>query len=846
MLKISLRSILSHKLRLALTAIAVVLGVAFASGMLMLTNALDRTFLSIFETTAQDVLVAPEPAVESDITQGTGDAAPLLVSQSLVEEIRALDGVAVASGQISANGAYLIDAEGEVVGAVGPPALGVDWTAEAEVLPATITQGREPQEEFDVVVDEVTFPKIGIGIGDPLAVLTPQGRVDTTLVGVFRFGETGGLAGATITAFRPDTAQSLFAAPDQWSFIAVAAAEGFSDEEVAASIAPIVGDGFTVQTREEQVEASAGALREGLGFINYILLGFAGIALFVAAFLIYNTFSMLIAARGREMALLRAVGATQFQVLLTVLIEAVVLGLLAALLGVAVGYGLALAMKAGVSALGLDLTAGVTLTPNAIIVALVLGLTVTVVSAVAPALRAARIRPVEALRQASATPDRPSRLVTGLGIAALLVAALLFVPAFVSEEPDPGRTAIGALLLLTSGILLAPVLAVGFAAALTPLLTAAGGVPGRIAGRNAGRSPRRVAATASALIVGLALVSAVTVIVASAQRSLEELIDDQFGAELIVSTPTGQQPFATGVGDTIAEIDGVEYVVRQSVGPASLGGETIGITALGGGPVESVYSLEELDGDLDALGAGTAIVGRSFAENNGLGIDSEVALLFPSGEQRTLQIVAIFEPSVLLEGLVLSMDDYRDVGGAAQDTLLLITVDAEADSESVVQQVESAADSNPLLQVADQTAVKEQNAAQLNQLLYIIYAMLGLSIIIAALGVVNTMVLSVLERTRELGMLRAVGAGRRQVRRMIRWEAVLVSLLGAVAGLAIGIVAAAGLQRALATTGIDQLVIPSGTVVVLLIAAVVIGVVGAWFPARRATKLNILDAIATD
>ena len=845
MLKISLRSVLSHKLRLALTAIAVVLGVAFASGMLMLTNALDRTFLDIFESSAQDVLVTPEPAVETDITQDVGDQAPLLVGESVVEAVREVPGVAVAAGGISANGAYLIGADGDVVGAVGPPALGVDWTAEEELLPATIMDGRAPREEFDVVVDEVTFPKLGLEVGDPLVVLTPQGEVDSTLVGVFRFGETGGLAGATITAFRPDTAQRLFAAPDQWQFIAAATDEGYTDEQVAEAVADVVGQGYLVQTREEQVEASAGALREGLGFLNYILLGFAGISLFVAAFLIYNTFSMLVAARGREMALLRAVGATRGQVLGSVLAEAVLLGLLAATLGVAVGYGLALALKAGVGALGLDLTAGIAPTPSAILVALVLGLSVTVISAVAPALRAARIRPLEALRQAAAAPDRPSRAVTGLGLLALVVAAVLFGPSLVGTEPNAGRTAIGALVLLLAGILLAPVLAVGFAHLMTPLMSAVGGVSGRIAGRNAARSPRRVAATASALIVGLALVSGVTVIVASAQRSVEALVDSSFGAELVVSTPTGQ-PFATSIGNDIEQIEGVEYVVRQSVGPASLNGDTISVTAIGGGPVSSVFTVETVDGDLDALGAGTTVVADDFAEDRGLSLGSSVPLLFPSGDQRSLEIVGIYEPNVLLFGPVISMEDYRDVGGAAQDTILFVTIGNDAESAAVVAEVDAAAAANPLLQVADQTAIKEQNTAQLNQLLYIIYAMLALSIIIAALGVVNTMVLSVLERTRELGMLRAVGAGRRQVRRMVRWEAVLVSMLGALAGIGIGLLVGVGLQRALASFGIDQLVIPNGTVVVLLVAALVIGVVGAWFPARRATKLNILEAIATE
>ena len=845
MLKISLRSILSHKLRLALTALSVVLGVAFASGMLMLTSALDRTFLDIFESTAQDVVVTPETAVETDITTDSDDQAPLLLEQSVVDQVNGVDGVEVAAGGISANGAYLIDAEGDVVGAVGPPALGVDWTSEEALLPATITDGQAPQAADDIAVDEVTFPKLGLEIGDEVTVLTPQGDFAGNLVGVFRFGDGGGLAGATVTAFRPDTAQELFAQPGSWQFITVATAEGFTDDQVASAIEAELGVGYTVQTREEQVEESASALREGLSFLNYFLLGFAGIALFVAAFLIYNTFSMLVAARGKEMALLRAIGAARRQVLGSVLLEAVVLGLLAAVVGVVVGYGLATGLGSLLSAIGLDLAAGIAPTVPSILLALGLGLSVTVISAIAPALRAARIPPLEALRQASAPPDRPSVVMTGLGFAALLGAAVLLVPAFTAEDPGAGSTALGALVLLVAGILLAPLMAVLFAKLMVWPLGAVGGVSGRIAARNAGRSPRRAAATASALIVGLALVSSVTVVVASAQRSIEQLIDDQFGADLIVSTQTGQ-PFPQSIGDEMEAVDGVDAVVRQSDGPASLDGDTIVVTALGGGTVDTVFTVETLDGDLDELGPGTAILGSDFAEDRGYDLGASLDLLFPAGEERSFTVAAIFEPSVLLSGPVISLEDYREVGGAAQDTLLFVALEPGADPAVVVPQVEAAAEANPLIQVSDQTAIKEQNASQLDQLLYIIYGMLGLSVIIAALGVINTMVLSVIERTREIGLVRAVGAGSRQVRRMIRWEAVLVSLLGAGVGIGLGILAAAALQRSLASDGIDQLVIPSGTVLVLLVLALFIGVLGAWFPARRASKMNILASITTE
>lgn len=845
MLRISLRSVLSHKVRLALTATAVVLGVAFASGMLMLTNALDRTFLDIFSGSSQDVIVTPKPAVDAQFAGQRGDDALLLLGQDVVDRISGLDGVAAAAGGITANGAYLVDAQGEFVGAVGPPALAVDWTPQDELRPTTLLSGRAPAGPDEVAVDEATFPKLGVALGGTVKVLTPKGELLATVVGTFKFGDTGGLAGATVTAFAPATAQEQFAAAGQWQSVAVATADGFSDDEVAASIRQALGDGYAVQTREQQVEASAGALREGLAFVNYILLGFAGISLFVAAFLIYNTFTMLVAARGKEMALLRAVGATRRQVLGSVLLEALLLGLLAAAVGVALGYGLALLMKVGVGAAGLALDAAITPTAQSIGVALLLGVSVTVVAAVAPALRASRIRPVEALRQAATPPDRPSLPITLLGVGALAVAAVLVAPALVVDEPDVARTAIGALVLLLAGILLAPVLAMAYARVMTPLLRRAAGVPGRLAGRNAGRSPRRIAATASALIVGLALVTGVTVVVASAQRSIEQLVDSSFGAELMINAPA-LMPFSTTIGDQIAEVDGVRYVIRDSAGGASLDGRPVTVSAIGGGPIDAVFTVQTTQGDLAAFGPGRTVVGADFAADYGIALGDSVNLLFASGQELTLQVAGLFEPNTLLSGMVIAMDDYRGVGGAAQDTLLYVDLEPDADPAQVVPQIEAITDVNPLLQVADQTAVKEQNTQALNQLLYLIYAMLGLSIIIAALGVVNTMVLSVLERTREIGMLRAVGAARRDVRRMIRWEAVLVSSLGGIVGVALGVVAAVCLQRALAPSGIAELVIPGTTIAVLLIAAVLIGVLGATFPARRAARLDILRAIATE
>lgn len=845
MIRIALRSLAAHKLRLLLTAAAVFLGVAFVTGMLMLTNALDRTFTDIFAGSAQDVMVTRTAAVSEDITQTSGDDQGPLIGQRIVDQIRAVEGVAVADGAIFQNGAYLLDADGEVVGGNGPPSAGVNWQSDPALSVARITVGRAPQTDDEVVVDDVTFEKLGVAVGDTVTMVVPTGRIKVELVGVFRYGETGGLAGATITAFTPKRAQVLFTSPGKWQSVEVAATDGFSDQQVADSIAAQLGQGWTVKTRDQQIDESSAALRQGLGFITYALLGFSGISLFVAAFLIYNTFTMLVAQRGKEMALLRAVGASRGQILTSVLLEAVLLALLAAVIGVGLGYLLATVLTAGLRQVGLSLTSGVAMTGQAVVAAVVLAVLVTVVSALLPAARAARTPPLAALREAAVPAERPGRVRSALGAVLALVALLGLGTAF-TADPSVPLVALSALVLLVATVLLAPVLAAG-AARLATGLMAIGGVSGRLAARNAARAPRRVAATASALLIGLALVTTVAVVVASARESVNQLIDRAFGADYIVSTQTAN-PFSARIATQLREVPGVEHVVSQSMGPARVDGEDQLITAMGGGPVSAVFELEVASGEVGELVQGTAVVDDEWAADAGKTVGDRVTALFPTGQTRSFTIRGIFvaPQGGLLSGLVIPKQDYRSVGGAVQDTLLYITLAPDADAAAVLPQIEKVTDENPLLRVLDQTEVKEQSSQQINNLLYLIYGMLGLSVIIAALGVVNTMALSVLERSREIGLLRAVGASRRQVRRMIRWEAVLVAVTGAVIGVLLGLVAGVALRESLAGDGIEVLVVPLATVVVILVVAVLLGVLAAALPARRAARIRILNAIAEE
>jgi putative ABC transport system permease protein len=495
--------------------------------------------------------------------------------------------------------------------------------------------------------------------------------------------------------------------------------------------------------------------------------------------------------------------------------------------------------------IGLSLTSGVALTGQAVVWAVVLAVVVTVLSALLPAIRAARTPPIAALREADTPVEKPGMVRTVIG-AVLLVVALAGLATAFRTDPAVQLVALSALLLLVSTVLLAPVLAVG-AAKLAAALMRVGGVSGRLAGRNAERGPRRVAATASALMIGLALVTTVSVVVASARESINQLIETSFGADYIVATQTGN-PFSQNIANRLREVPEVEYVISQSQGPARVDGEDQFITAMGGGPITTVFDLEVESGEVADLTQGTAVADSEWAAAADATVGDRVTVLFPSGQTQGFTLAGIFAKTDagLLSGLIIPKEDYRAVGGAGQDTLLFVSLQPDADSAVALEQVESVTAENPLLQVLDQTEIKERNSQQINQLLYLIYGMLGLSIIIAALGVVNTMALSVLERTREIGLLRAVGASRRQVRRMIRWEAVLVAFTGALVGVLVGLLAGVALRQSLSGDGIAVLVIPMATVIVILVMAIVLGVLAAALPARRAARLDILGAISTE
>ncbi|WP_121253727.1 ABC transporter permease [Nocardioides ferulae] len=846
MLRNALRNLLAHKLRLLLSGAAVVLGVAFIAGTLTFTDTLNRTFTSLFEDTSADVNITPKAAFETGLA-GTGvTSSESSVPESMVAEVAEVDGVALAAGFVQAEGVYLLDRDGEPVGTGGAPGIGTSWAETDEQLGiATMVEGEPPVGRAEIAIDTNTAEKTGYGVGDRAAVLTPGPRLVAEVVGVFKFGDDGGTAGAAITAFDLPTAQEVMLEPGQLSGISVISEDDVSDDVVADRISDVVGSGYDVKTRAEQVEDGAAALEEELSFINTFLLVFAGVALFVGSFLILNTFSMLIAQRTRELALMRALGASRRQITTEVLVEALLLGLAGATSGLAVGFGLAYALKALFGQIGLTLDGSLRLTVDAVVWSYIVGVVVTVLAAYLPARRAARVSPVAAMRADLVTHSKPLRTRTLIGVALSVVGVAALLAVTLPEEGSGLLLALGAACLLLAAITLSPVLAVPFVRFVGVLLPRLAGKTGHLARENALRNPRRTAATSSALMVGLALITGFSIIGASARASVDELVDDALAADYVVSTAI-DQPFSPDLADDLREIEGVESVTQERYGVALVEGEQDFFVAYDPATIEQALNVEMASGDVQGMAGNGVLVYESVAEDRGFVIGDELEFVMPNGESAALVVGGLLDDNAPIGPYVMSLETYDSTGGVAVDRSLYVDVADGIDAAAVKAEIASAVDAFPIVDLKDAEQFKDEQRGQVDQMLMLINALLVLSVLIAALGVVNTLVLSVIERTRELGLLRALGMSRRQVRRLVRLESVVISLYGAVLGLGLGIVLGFTLIRFLRADGLTETAVPMLQLVLFLVLGGVIGVIAAALPARRAGRLKVLDAIATE
>ncbi|GAA3765618.1 ABC transporter permease [Plantactinospora mayteni] len=846
MLRATLKSLLARKVRLVLSGLAVVLGVMFVSGAFVLTDTLGRSFDTVFSDAyaGTDVGVSAKPKIDVGEMEGMEVAGTF--PASALEQVRGVSGVASATGLAAADGARVIGSNGKVLTSVGAPQFGSNWTGESGQV--ELREGRGPTADNEVAVNGAVAKAAKLAVGDRVGILTLQPKREFTVVGIFGYGgDRDSLGGAQEVTFTERAAQELMLGqPGVFSELSVKAADGVDPAKLRDDIAGTLGDGYVVKTGEQLSEDASAGLKEGLAFFNNILLGFAGVALFVGIFLILNTFSIIVAQRTRELALLRAIGAGRRQVIGSVLVEAVAIGLVASVLGLGAGIGVGalLAYVFGQTAGGLQL-AGLGVPPAAVISSFAVGLVVTVIAAVLPAMRAARIPPVAAMQDV-ATPDRPLTKISVAGAVVSAIGGTLMAFGLSGTGGNTLLTILGGVLLCFIGVaLLTPLISRPVVGLLGRLFSWS--VPGKLGRLNSGRNPRRTAITAAALMVGIALVTGVTVILDSAKSSITALAEDTIQAELVISgAQTGPRPpsFDPAVLDQAAEVPGVAMVAGLYGDRAVVGGKQGWITATSSVPaLREIYRATPTAGSIDSLGPNQLLVDSKTAKDRGLSVGDTVPVQLSRGDAQNYTLTGIYAESELFGGFVIPASAAANFA-VPQPTQAYLKLAPGASVDQVMPRVETLLADSPEVSVADRADFIEQQAGQLDGLLTMIQILLALAIVIAVLGIVNTLALSVLERTRELGLLRAIGLRRGQTMRMITVEAVVISVFGALLGVAVGAGLGAAVVRALREDGITNLVLPWSEMGLFLGLAAVVGVVAAVLPAIRAARLNVLGAIA--
>ncbi|CAN5165325.1 FtsX-like permease family protein [soil metagenome] len=847
MIRAALKSLLARKVRLVMSTFAIVLGVSFVVGTLIFSDTLNRSFVSLFAYTVGDVVVQPEGG---DVPGG-GDTTST-VPAALVDTLAALPGSARADGQIGVSGVYVVDDAGKPIGGFGPPSLGGNWSdapAGNGLQGLTITEGHEPEGPDEVVLDEATADKSGYTLGDPVPMITVDetANLEPTLVGVAGFPDGGSLNGATLAAFETGRAQELFfGGEDAFNSVWVTAADGVSQDELLAQVEETLPEGLEAVTGDAEADDQADDLLEAISFLTIFLLIFAGISLVVGSFLIVNTFSILVAQRSRELALLRALGASSRQVTRSVQLESFVLGVLGSTVGIGLGVVLAIGLRALFATFGLDLSGqSMVYSPRTFLAAYAVGILVTMVAAYLPARRTAKISPVQAMRDDVALPEESLQRRFRLGLVlAVAGAGSLTVGLGDVVEVSGGGYYIGAgvVAILLGVTAMGPVLARPYLNGAQALFSRVFGPIGNLAGQNSLRNPRRTAATASALMIGLTLACTMAIVGDSARATVDKQTEETFVGDFVVSS-IFSGPFSSSIARRLEKVDGVEDVVQQRFGFAEYDGGFAGIGATEPDDVDRL-DLTLASGSADDLTLDTVFLGTTFARNENLAVGDTLELEVNSGTVEWT-VAGTFEASSLVQsGILTSIETYEKAGYPAQDNLLVIY--DEPGATGMQAKLDDALADQPIVTAKDQDAFAADQRAQIDQFVLFIYALLGLALLIAVLGIVNTLALSVIERTREVGLLRAIGVSRRQLRWMITLESVVISSLGAVLGVVLGIGFGIALLTAVRDEGLDVIRVPFGQVAVFLVLSVVIGVIAAILPARRAARLDVLKAISTE
>ena len=848
MIKTALRNLLAHKLRLFTTGLAVMLGVAFIAGTLVLTDTITKTFDDLFTDALADTDAMVRAEASFEDPNGFGDLRGRL-DASLVDEVADVEGVAVASGDVWGF-AQVVDKDGDPVGnpGAGPPTFGTNWP-ESELNPWTLVKGGPPQGERDVVLDKGVANDAGYSVGDRATVLVRGAPLDVTVTGIARIGGADSPGGATFTMFTTEAAQRYVGEVGKFDSISIAADEGVSQRELVDRLEAVVPDGVEAVTGATVTDESQDAMREGLSFFNTFMLVFALVALLVGGFIIFNTFFITVAQRTRENALLRAIGASRRQVLGAVLLEALGIGLVASALGLVAGIPLAAGLKALLAGFGFPIPAGgVVLATSSAVIAFSAGVIVTLAAALSPSRKAAKVPPVAAMRDVavgSTGYGSRQRIYVGVAVLAFGVVAVLY-----GLFGDPGNAlaivGLGVLLVFFGVSVLGRTVALPLSRIIGLPLPHLRGISGHLARENAMRNPKRTAITASALMIGVGLVTFITIFAASTKASFGNTVDRAFTGDFIVTAGGGMAGVSPEFTDQVNELPEVETAGGVRAGLAEIDGDSEQLLGVSPEALD-IFDVDPVAGSPDDLDAASIAVMEEVADDKGLGIGDTVPVEFTATGTQDMTLALIYDrnPGVENEWLVGTDAFAANYPDQVDVQVFVKKADGVPTSEALAA-IDGVAANYPGTDVLDQSEFKDEQMGVVDQMLGLVYALLALAILIALLGIGNTLALSIVERTRELGVLRAVGMTRAQLRSTIRWESVIIAVQGALLGLVIGVFFGWALVSAMRDEGLNTFTVPVLSLVVVVVLAALAGVVAAVLPARRAARLDVLRAIVTE
>src|SRR3954454_6340736 len=852
MIRVALKGLWGRKLRTVLTAMAIVLGVAMISGTYILTDTITASFTKVVDGSYEnaDAVISGKVAFKNnESSTATTPAFP----ESVLERVKALPDVDAAAGTVS-DEAKLIDRNGKVISTKGGSSIAgsVDPENDARFNPLKLTSGNWPDGNGQIAIDQRTSEQKHFAVGDTISVAADQGVRTFAITGIATFSSSSSIGASTIAIFDIPTAQDLFDKNGKFDEIQVAAKPGVSPQKLAAEIQPLLPETAKVKTAAAQTQEAVDTVNEGVGIFQKILLAFGFIALFVGAFVIANTLSITIAQRTREFATLRTIGGSRRQVLRSVMLEALVVGVLASLIGLFFGLAIAKGLSALFSTLGVEFPSGGTVfATRTIVVSLVVGVVVTLLASLRPAIKATRVPPIAAVREGASLPaSRLSRWGPVVSIVTLALGILLLVYGIfgggLTTATRLSALGVGTLILFIGVAMNAKRTVRPLAAVLGWRGTQIGGTAGTLARENAMRNPSRTASTASALMIGLALITFVAILGAGLRTSFGDAVDKLFVADYALTAQNGFDPFTKEADDAVAGTPGVTAVSGIRGGDARIFGHNVQITAVPPNTAQTIR-IDWLQGGTSVparLGTDGAFVAEDYAKDHQLKLGSPIAVKTPTGQVLHLRLKGVFDPpkgGSPFGDVTMSAATFDANYAKPRNLMTLINVKGGVNDTNTAR-LALALHAFPDAKVVTASQFKKNQEADINLTLNLLYGLLGLSVIISLFGVVNTLVLSVFERTRELGMLRAIGMTRSQIRRMIRHESIVTALIGAALGIAVGVFLAILTTEALSDEGI-VLAIPWTTIGVFVVATIFAGVLAAILPARRASRLNILKAL---